>query len=233
MQEEMQKFKLLPAWYTDKKDGNISLLHGDISGSLNNRKKFTYKLGYKLKQLCEMNQAHGAKIQIISKHNKIFVPTDGLITTAKLLLMIQTADCLPIVFFDPVKKTIAAVHVGWQGAMEKIFLEALMFLVTVFGTRAADVRVGIGPGARKCCYIHDNFSAEVLPEWQPYIKKVAGGKALDLVGFAINKLKLFGVKEKNIEDCGICTICNKNYFSHYRSQRLGEPEGRFATVIGL
>jgi len=147
--------------------------------------------------------------------------------------MVKTADCFPVVFYDPVAKVVAAAHLGWRGAVEKIFLETILVLMRNFSCRTKDLLVGIGPGARKCCFDHKNFVQEKLPEWQMYIKSNKTNKTLDIPSFIIDKLVTHGVKKENIEDCGICTVCNQNYFSHFRSLQKKDPEGRSAAIIGM
>lgn len=228
--------KRLITLISDRKDGNIDLRFGIKGETINNRKKLVKFLGCHLTDLYEMEQVHGSQVKIIGKKIKknIFSQTDALITNLKnVFLMVKTADCFPILFFDPEKKVAAVCHAGWRGAVEKIFLKTLLLMMSHFHCPAVKIKIVIGPGARKCCFKHHHFLQEKLPEWQKFIKNEKDGKTLDIPAFITEELMAVGVKRKNIRDLKICTVCNKNYFSHFRSLRENESEGRFATIIGL
>jgi len=238
----MQKFNLssdskLICVYTEELDGNLSFNRGEKKSVIKNRQKIAHNLGIHLSQIYEGDQIHGNNIVIIGKekkHNNHFPKTDGLITNLnEIFLMIKVGDCFPVVFFDSIKKVIAVVHVGWRGATQKIFLEALLLMVNKFNCRPENIKVGIGPGIRQCCFIHKDFIQKKLPEWKNYIVKTKKNISVDLPAFVKDKLFLYGIKKKNIKDSKICTVCNNNFYSHYRSQRLGESEGRQAMIIGV
>jgi copper oxidase (laccase) domain-containing protein len=74
----------------------------------------------------------------------------------------------------------------------------------------------------------------MLPEWQPYIEDLASGETtIDLIAFNRDQLIELGVQEENISIDPVDTVTSDDYFSHYRSVRTGELEGRFATVLAL
>lgn len=230
------KKKVISAFF-DRSIGNIDFRFGDKKVVLANRKKMTDELGIDLKNIYEMEQIHASRITIIDKTKigKNIIPqTDALITNlTQVFLMIKTADCFPLLFFDPTKNVVACVHVGWRGAIQKNFLEILLPMINNFNCEPKDVLVAIGPGARECCFTHNHFIQEKLPEWKNYIHKKEEIKILDLVQFIKDKLVAHCIKRNNIEDSCICSICNGDFFSHFRSLRDKEPEGRFATIIGI
>lgn len=230
--------KNFPAYagYTDKELGNIDYRFGAKNQVGQNRQKICQNFGLKVTDLFEMDQVHSCRIKVITKTSPNFSQaTDSLITTRKnTLLLVKTADCLPVFFFDPENQIIAIIHVGWRGAAEKIFLETLFFLTTNFNSRPEKLIAGIGPGIRSCCLQEKEFIQEHLPEWKKFIKPGKNGrKNLDLPGFVKKKLLDYGLKTENIQDLGICTVCNKKFFSHQRSLKFFEKSGRMATVIGL
>jgi YfiH family protein len=239
----MRKFKIFRNYkkifsvFSDKSVGNIDFRFGEREIVLANRKKMADKLGIDLKNLYEMEQVHGSRITIIDKTmvGKNMVPqTDALVTKLSgVFLMVKTADCFPVLLFDSVKNVIACVHVGWRGAIQKIFLETLLVMINNFSCDPKDILVAIGPGARKCCFVHNHFIQEKLPEWKKYISGKEKFKTLDLVQFIKDKFINYGIKTTNMEDSGICTIGDDEFFSHFRSLRNKELEGRFATIIGI
>lgn len=226
----------------NKDFGNVSFKYGEKKNILANREKIAKALDIKLKDLYEMNQVHGSEVKILNQRlirsikKNTLSQTDGLITNKKnTFLMIKTADCFPVIFFDPRKKIVAAVHVGWRGAIEKIFLIGLLKMASFFKSHPEDILVAIGPGIRSCCFKHKKLIQEKLPEWKNYIKKEKDGwKSIDMVSFIKDQLIKAGIKKENLEIMDICTCCSsKGFFSHFRSLKKGQPEARFATIIGM
>ncbi|MFT5707608.1 MAG: YfiH family protein, partial [Oceanospirillaceae bacterium] len=97
-------------------------------------------------------QIHGTKILVATKDVANFVDADGVYTTKKnLLLPVVNADCYPLLFSRKDGNAIAALHVGWRGALEGIIYE-LRDLLEEHNHNTADWVVAIGPGAKACCY---------------------------------------------------------------------------------
>jgi len=114
----LAKQKNLVQGIFDKSFGNVSLLYNSKKEVLANKKKISRELGIDWKSIYSVKQVHGAKIKIIrsKKAKQEEREADALISNQKnVFLMIKTADCFPVLFFDPIKKIIAAVHVGWRG----------------------------------------------------------------------------------------------------------------------
>ncbi len=229
--------KELLAVFSEKKDGDINIEGIDPQKAKKNRQKLFNRMKIKTENIYEAGQIHGANIVIITKINKnqhFWENTDGLITNLNnTFLMLKVADCLPVLFYDYCNKVVAAAHCGWRGAIEKIFLEILFKLTQRFNCNLKNIKVLIGPGVRDCCFIHDHLVQEKLPEWKKYFRKTKYGAAIDIPGFIKDKLISYGIKKVNLFDCGICTVCQKNLFSHYRSLRFKEEEGRLAVIIGM
>lgn len=78
---------------------------------------------------------------------------DALITCERgMLLLVGTADCIPILLADPQRRAIAAIHSGWRGTLARIAAKALGRMQMEFGTRPQDVIAALGPGIGSCCY---------------------------------------------------------------------------------
>ncbi|HTZ72502.1 MAG TPA: peptidoglycan editing factor PgeF [Candidatus Aquilonibacter sp.] len=69
-----------------------------------------------------------------------------------VLLIVQAADCVPILLADPKRRAIAAIHSGWRGTVQRIAQKTLGRMQMQFGTRPADVIAAIGPCIGQCCY---------------------------------------------------------------------------------
>jgi YfiH family protein len=69
-----------------------------------------------------------------------------------VVLTIFSADCIPVLLYDPVRRVVAAVHAGWVGTARGIASRAAEKMTAVFGSRPDDILAAIGPGISKCCF---------------------------------------------------------------------------------
>ena len=104
-----------------------------------------------------------------------------------------------------------------------------------FHTDPADLIVGIGPSIHKESYIFPSPTIqENNPNWQPYLTHLPDNQtSIDLTDYNRDQLINAGVPKSNIEISLVDTNKDPNFFSHYRSKRTNEPEGRFMTVISM
>lgn len=226
----------------DKSFGNFSFNHGSKKQTQANRQKLAELFNFTDSDVIGVNQVHGTKIVIIkdkadkSKLSNDQENADGLITNIpNILLLIKTADCVPILMFDPYQKVIAAIHAGWKGAVEKIHLHALLKMTTEFNCKIPNILVGLGPAACKKCYGENDKPIQAqLPEWKNFVKQAKDKWEVDIVGFLKQSLIDLGLQKQNIEVINECTVENKkDWFSHRREKKSGETIGRFAIIIGL
>ncbi len=216
-------------------DGNMSVTWAPEAEVEENRKKFLAKHGLKREDAVIMDLAHDDKVAVVGrKAAGEYVRAEALITReVGLPLMVLTADCNPVALYDPVHKVIALVHLSWQTTTLSLSKKTVVAMQEKFGTAPTDLLVSIGPSARKGSYIQTEVKQREHPEWGRYLTDVAGGTAIDVLGFNIDQLVAAGVRREHISVDSTDTITSKNYYSHYRSVRTGEPEGRFATVAVL
>jgi len=161
------------------------------------------------------------------------IRADALLTDLPgVVLTILTADCVPILLFDPVRRVVGAVHAGWQGSRLGIVARTIRRMEERYGSRPGEILAAIGPSIGPCCY-------EVGPEVAVHFTEVEGalrsGKGdrsfLDLK--AVNRLQLLeaGVREEHIETSPVCTACESDRFFSYRKE--GGCDGRFMSCIML
>ena len=110
--------------------------------------------------LVKPNQAHTKNVKKVDEHVNINKPdfnlkeydlTDGLITNkSNILLATTNADCILLMFFDPVKKAIANVHSGWKGTLQRISVEVVEKMQKEYGSNSKDIICCICPSIRKC-----------------------------------------------------------------------------------
>ena len=60
---------------------------------------------------------------------------DALVTdTPGVAIGVRTADCIPVLMYDPVHRAIGAVHSGWRGTVSMISKKTVMEMCRLFGT---------------------------------------------------------------------------------------------------
>jgi hypothetical protein len=124
---------------------------------LKNRQKFFAALNANGMRVIGLHQIHSDIIHIV--HSTDSEPSvdapkaDALITNDPgLLLVVQVADCVPILLADKKRRAIAAIHAGWRGTLQRIAEKALGRMQMEFGTRPRDVIAALGPGIGQCCF---------------------------------------------------------------------------------
>jgi YfiH family protein len=149
-------------------------------------------------------------------------------------LLLTFADCVPILVHDPVRQVVGLGHAGWRGTIAGVGRTLVDAMVDRYGSRVADLRVGIGPSIGPCCYeVGADVAALFRGRWTDLdvVCGVDGRQRVDL--WLANRLDLrgAGVRDGNITTSQICTACQvDDYFSH-RQQHGGA--GRFAAVMAL
>ncbi|MEY4505235.1 MAG: hypothetical protein RL154_1532 [Pseudomonadota bacterium] len=214
----MLLFKTLPAVITQISDGNMAYHAGDTTLTSQNRQAIMQALN--IKELQFPNQIHSSIVQNANSGSRI-CDGDALISNDKNIAVgVVVADCVPIVFFDPVQNVVAAVHAGWRGTAGNIAVKTILKMQEDFGSKAQDIFAGIGPSIKGCCY---EVGAEVAKEFglTPIKQKI------DLQCINREKLILAGVK--SIEVLEFCTACDERFFSYRKDTECG----RFAAVIWL
>ena len=220
---------------------NLDMIQDDtLENVVENRNRVAKAVGLNLSDFVFPIQVHGTNVPTITEKDRgrgtllledAFADTDGFITNIpRLCLMTLAADCVPIIFFNPVKKAIGVAHAGWKGTALRIPSVLIERMKGEFGTNPSDLIVGIGPSGGPCRYevgqdvideVAKNFNVENV------IKKVDGKTVFDM--WEANKISLIesGVKPENIELSNICTITQNDTFF---SARNGDG-GRFAAGI--
>lgn len=208
----------------------------DSEGAQKARKKFAKELGINPEKIIRMGQVHSNTIHFVTEKDcgGVIDKTDGLITESlHVFLGVITADCIPLLFYDPKQKRVAVVHAGWRGLLSEIMKGAVSVMVTK-GTDPKDLVVGIGPCIGVCHYDIAKEHAEKLlgkfPDWKPFIASRDDKLFLDLAGVARYQLQSIGILESNIEQANYCTFEQKDLYSY---RREGEDFGEMMGVIGL
>lgn len=209
---------------------NLSSHVGDtIENALENRKIFYSAIGApKDAQFVYQNQVHSANINIVDGSLEVVPESDGLITTGiNTFLVVSIADCTPVIMYDPVAKTIAAVHAGWRGTEQLITFTVIKRLVEL-GAQPRNIYAFIGASASREHYEVGQDVATLFEK--EYYDEMPNGKCmLDIKTANRDQLLIAGVPLEQIEISPRCTITDLRLHSYRRD---GKESGRMFAVIG-
>ena len=167
-------------------------------------------------QITTAVQTHSFNVEIIDKNKQIYDNTDGLISNIEnSLLLMNFADCVPIILYNKKENIGGIVHAGWRGTAQKIVEKA----IKEFNTNPTDITALIGPSIGKCCFeTHEDVFNKLIEnklETELYTKK-DDKYFIDLKKINYNQLKKMGVEE--IDICSYCTCCMSDIFFSYRKE---------------
>ena len=225
---------------------NLGLRQGDAPENVReNYRRFCAALGADVDRLVCSRQVHGSEIRVVTAADagkgldrERDYEVDGLITDEPgLPLAIHTADCIPVLLYDPVRHAIGAGHAGWRGTALGIAARTVERMAQTYGTRPADLRCAIGAGISRCCFsthsdVPEAMAAALGRAAQPYIDDHGDGSYhVDLKGINRLWLTLAGVMPEHIAVSDACTACRLDtFFSH---RRTGSARGAMAALIQL
>lgn len=193
------------------------------------------------------HQTHGDKVLTInrdflgldlSKATELLYGTDATITAEKeVFLCVTTADCVPLILYDPKKEVIAAVHAGWRGTVQRIVEKTVSEMERQFGSSPSDLMAGIGPAI---CLSHYEIGEEVVQRFldegfdlsDPAViqgKIALDGARVDLKEINRRELLRLGVPGNRIEKTDFCTYERDDLF--FSARRQSVHSGRMLTGI--
>ncbi len=192
------------------------------------------------------HQVHGKKVAIIDRPGLTREDLEGydaFITNLKgVAIGVRTADCVPVLLYDPATKTIAAVHAGWKGTVMNIVQEAIVVMQDCFGTKPKELMAVIGPAIGPDSFqvgeeVVEQFRAagfDMDGIWQQMGpgdgSPMSGGHHIDL--FKANRILLekAGLSPANIQIASIDTYTDTAFYS---ARREGAACGRNINAIKL
>ena len=97
------------------------------------------------------HQIHEARVAFIDRPGMTREELEGYdvyVTTLKgVAIGVRTADCVPVLLYDPVKKVVAAVHAGWKGTVLHISEKTVEMMIIKYGFHVEDIRALLGPSS--------------------------------------------------------------------------------------
>ncbi|HBJ1646416.1 UNVERIFIED_ORG: laccase [Clostridium botulinum] len=192
------------------------------------------KCKFNVNEVIYLNQVHSDNIFIYNNNNITNKEGDAIITDNRnVIIGVFTADCVPIILVDPIKKVCAAIHSGWRGTFNSITLKTIEKMKNEFNCNAKNIKVYIGPHIRSCCYEISEELKEKFLKKKKEIKEanLFNKKNLNLEECILNDLSNSGVKEENINTLDLCTYCSEEIKLHSYRKSNGNYGRMFTFII--
>ena len=224
---------------------NINCYCGDDKEAIQkNREALCQLLAIADDHLLMPHQVHLTKIAQIDdaffalpadERHQALEGVDALMTNIEgVCIGVSTADCIPVLLYDPVQRAACAIHAGWRGTVKRITEQAVAQMTAVYGTHPADIIAQIGPGIHLDSFevgdeVYEAFQQEGFP--MQAISKKKEKWHIDLP--ECNRLQLIakGIPADHIAVSSICTFQQADRF--FSARRLGINSGRIFTSIIL
>lgn len=255
------KFKKLDK-YSEILEHAITMINDDIEDKLDfsvsgddfvTRNKRNYKILMECLKIEEANlirarQTHSDTVLTVlgceQKDEMCFINAegyDGLITDKRGIALLSTyADCVPLIFFDPIRKVIATSHSGWRGTVQKIARKTAELMKDKYECDYNDILCFVCPCIMQDCFevdfdVYEQFKNSYSNiEIDKYISIDKNKKKyyIDQTNIIKDDLVNIGFEVNNIEIADICTVCNKDKFFSYRGGKENSSK-RFCAIISL
>lgn len=197
--------------------------------------------------IVQMHQVHDVKVAVVDRGDITRDELDGydaMITDLPgVAIGVRTADCIPVLLYDPVKKIAAAIHSGWRGTVSKIIGKTVSKMQSIYASQPTDILAFIGPGICVDCFQVGEDVALKFKEagfdinslWSFLGPKTGngmeGGHHIDLKEACRQTLVEYGLKNENIQITGLCTYDDNNLL--YSARKEGIECGRNITYIKI
>ncbi|MDP3642018.1 MAG: peptidoglycan editing factor PgeF [Bacteroidota bacterium] len=242
--ESFRKYKNIAHFMTTKEgwvSGSKPRFTGDLEPDyLDFRKELAVSGDWETDQFIFPRQTHSDRVVVVSSVTNLttIADADALVTNIpRLFICVQTADCVPVLLFDPEKQVVAAIHAGWRGTVSKIAQKTILTMTEEFGCQPADIIAGIGPSIHLHAYEVGSEVVEAVESAfsnSPALLKPSlneGHAYFDLWEANQTVLIESGIPEENIELMGLCSFEHSGLF--YSARRDGVDTGRMVSGIGL
>jgi len=214
--------------------------HDDPASVTENRQRMAEQLGVLPQHFLTVYQTHSpdAIVATAPWPEGPRPRADAVVTrTAGLAIGATAADCAPVLLVEPDARVIGAAHAGWKGALTGV-LESAIDAMEKLGAARGRIIAAIGPLIRQPSYEVGGEFVERFTEadadnalfFRPSARE--GHSMFDLAGYIRRRLETAGLL--TIDDIGVDTYADENFFSYRRSVHRKEPDyGRHVHAIVL
>lgn len=227
---------------------NLSFARGDKEEHvIENYRRIGAAIGVSPDRMTASSQTHTTNVRAVTEDDigkgilrpRDYTDVDGLMTNLPdVCLVTYYADCVPLLFVDPVHRAIASSHSGWRGTVDRMGEITVQAMQRAYGSRPEDIVAAIGPSICQDCYevsedVIERFRA-AFPEteWASLFYRKPDGK-FQLNLWRANELILLGagIKREHLAVTNLCTCCNSELlFSHRASHG---KRGNLAAFLAL
>ncbi|KAM6934582.1 purine nucleoside phosphorylase LACC1 [Xenentodon cancila] len=193
---------------------------------MENRRRLALHAGFHPLPLRLVKVNHAKDVWVLGKAEP--ESYDAMVTNRTgVVLTAPGADCMPILFADPVKRVIGAAHAGWKGTVMGVAMATVNAMVADFGSRASDIVVAVGPSVGVCCFTLDREQAldftAIHPDCVPDPESAKPHIDIRLANRVL--LQRGGILPEHIHDNAVtnqpsitpCTSCHpEDFFSNVR-----------------
>lgn len=202
-------------------------------------------LGVPATRFARPHQVHGTTVQTLAEddfqHPELLSPYSTLLEGVDAVIYnvrnacigISTADCIPVLCYDPEHHCAAAIHAGWRGTVQRIVQVAIKKMADTYGTQASLLRCAIGPGISLQSFevgdeVYEAFAtagfniediSQRMEKWHINLKHCNEQQLIDI-----------GVMPENIIVSDIDTMTDNRFYS---ARREGASTGRILSGIVL
>jgi YfiH family protein len=215
---------------------NLGFRWGDDRAAVEeNRRRVAAHVGYDPDQLQVTKHVHGTRVWQVGEPQPDPPEFDGLVTErVGPVLGAFAADCIPMLFADPIARVIGACHAGWRGTVAGVAANVIGRMAEL-GARPAEIRVALGPSIGPCCFeVGPEVVAAFRDAFGPIPTMVVAGPAKDHIDLRVATravLERAGVRPDLVDADPPCTKCNPDRFFSYR--RDGQAGGVHMGFIGM
>ena len=214
---------------------NINRYCGDEAAHVAaNRRALASLLGVPEQHIVMPHQTHGKKVQRVDlPPTEVIEATDAVMTNVSgLCIGVSTADCIPIIIYDPVSHAACAVHAGWRGTVQRIVREAVRSMHDAYGSEPSHLKAVVGPGIGLESF---EVGDEVYQQFQE------AGFDMSSIARRYEKwhIDLPLCNQRQLQESGVTDILMTGIDTYQRcddyfsARRLGVNSGRIYTAILL
>ena len=210
----------------------------DPKSSANHQIRFLQSLGIGGREIYFIKQVHGDRVVMLDQPDVTVEAVereeaDALITHLPgRPIAVLSADCVPVILYDPQNHVAAVIHAGRKGTQMGIVSKTIAVLSKVYDSNPGRLLMAMGPAIGGCCYEVDEPCIAPFrkhyEKWKSFITPVAGDRfLLDL--FQANEwdARNGGIIPENIYHARECTSCNNSRWFSYRK------EGTCGRIVSL
>lgn len=223
-EKPLDSFNLGKHWPTDEARAD----------GIKNRKRLCEIFDLEFENLIVPHQVHSRNVEWITEV-KDLPETDGAATVdSQFPILLQFADCVPVILFDKTTEAVCVVHAGWRGTASGISSYAANMLANVLNSKTSEIVAAIGPSIGSCCY---PTGADVKAK----LETTVNTDSKDLVSWkndtphpdlqAFNALQLYEAGVLQVDVANRCTSCQSElFYSHRESGGKTGRQGALAAV---